>query len=155
MIERHDLPLDEAFNRELVNLILERAATEPSQPSWIRGGWRSDVDVLRWPSPLILKLHELVCEAFYPGRVTTRKWIAWATVNRNGSHHARHVHGGERTGIYYATTGSGRITFELPNGFESVTPVAGLLLIAPSQTYHSVEPCIGPEPRVAIGFEVI
>jgi hypothetical protein len=83
------------------------------------------------------------------------RWKVWATLHLSGSSHARHVHGGDLTAIYYATSGSGRIGFELPGGIEFIEPKVGLLLVAPSNLYHFVEPCSGSAPRVAIGFEAL
>lgn len=107
-----------------------------------------------WPVPAIPLLHERVRAAF-DGIADTRrkKWRAWAIVNRNGSHHERHKHSGEWSGIYYVTSGSGDTVFEFPDRIERVTPEVGLLVISPSHVPHFVEPCIDSSPRVTIVFE--
>jgi hypothetical protein len=150
------LLVPEGFNEELSGLILLRAQTEPSHPSWNRGGWRSDERLLSWPSPAVQLLRLRVLEAFneIAGYDTSHKrWRAWCLVNRDGSHHERHTHAGEWAGIYYVTSGSGDTVFEIPGGFQRVTPEAGLLVIAPSNVWHYVEPCLDTEPRITIAFE--
>jgi hypothetical protein len=139
---------------ELYDAILLRAQYEPSHPSYNRGGWRSDEDLLMWPVPAIGQLHDRVRAAFDEIANTSRKkWQAWAIVNRNGSHHERHKHSGDWTGIYYVTSGSGDTVFEFPDRIERVTPEVGLLVISPSKVPHYVEPCFGGSPRVTIAFE--
>lgn len=155
MIWRRQLEA-ESFNQELFDEILRRAQLGPSHSSHNQGGWRSDSDLLAWPLPAVTVLYGLVRAAFDEvsgKRDRYKRWRAWALVNRDGSHHNRHTHLGDWTGIYYVTSGSGDTIFEIPGGIERVTPSAGLLVIAPSKVYHSVEPCVASSPRVTIAFE--
>jgi hypothetical protein len=112
--------------------------------------------MLLWPEPSVQALHARVRDVFdeITGRSTAAKrWRAWCLVNRNGSHHDRHTHAGEWTGIYYVTTSTGDTVFEIPGGLQRVTPEAGLLVVAPSSVWHYVEPCLDVEPRITIAFE--
>lgn len=156
MIHRFRLVLPDGLNEELSAEVLHRAATEPSHPSFNRGGWRSGEDMLAWPIPAVSALLGLVREAFAsvsPATRRARTWRAWCLVNRGGSRHARHRHTGEWSGIYYATTSSGDTVFEAPAGIERVTPEAGLLVISPSHVFHSVDPCFDEAPRITVAFE--
>src|SRR5271155_2724721 len=80
----------------LHDMILARAARTPSAGSNNVGGWKSGPDLLAWPGDAIDELRrDLVA------RLGAQP-VAWAMVNRNGSFHARHVHGRTYTcGVYY------------------------------------------------------
>lgn len=106
--------------------------------------------------PAIAALHAFVHAAFdevSAGDHSRAQWIAWAIVNRKGTHHLRHVHDGKLTGLYYVTTSTGDTVFEIPGGIERITPEAGMLVVFPSNVYHFVEPCLDDEPRITIAFE--
>src|SRR5580765_3106068 len=66
------------------------------------GGWKSGEDFFSWPDAAVQELRQAIVD-----QIGTPHPIAWAMVNRAGSHHPRHQH---RTailvGVFYVTIGS-------------------------------------------------
>jgi hypothetical protein len=144
--------------------ILRRAAAVPGQLSHNRGGWRSTEDVFEWPLDDARLLREHVTRvladvnaALPVPRTRPFKLRAWAIVNRDGSYHSRHSHGGEAawTGVVYldGAPDSARTLFEVTPEPVYVAPEPGLIVIFPSTLWHSVEVHRGLEPRVTIAFD--
>lgn len=130
-----------------------RELGERSAPSLNRGGWRSD-SLLRWTSPATRTLIGTLRELTHALDLE-----AWAMVNRRGSSHPRHVHRGALiAGVYYVRpggSGTPPTIFEVQGGPEiHVEPLAGRLVLFPSDLYHSVPAYHGDEPRVTVAFDV-
>lgn len=124
-----------------------------SAPSLNQNGWRSD-SLLTWTTPAVCALLATLCEITSAGTLE-----AWAMVNWHGSHHPRHIHRGSLiSGIYYVRSGGEKTPptiFEAQPGPEiHVEPVAGRLVLFPSDLYHRVPPYHGKEPRVTVAFDV-
>lgn len=126
------------------------------------GGWKSSEDFFAWPDAAVQELREAIIAEV--GRAP----IAWAMVNRAGSHHPRHQHRiAILSGIYYVTAGSeDAITptiFECPSdgsGPKSsryeleVEPHPGRLVISRGETWHRVPAYLGELPRITIAFDI-
>jgi hypothetical protein len=91
--------------------------------------------------------------------------MAWAMVNRAGSHHPRHQHRiATLSGVYYVTAGSpDAITptvFECPcdgrgDPYElEVDPHPGRLVVCRGEMWHWVRPYPGELPRITVAFDV-
>jgi len=114
--------------------------------------------VLDWPLAEIRQLQLFIEEAV---RATHTEWrhaprlVAWAIVNRNGSCHGRHLHSAAWSGIYYldGDVGSACTVFEIDRASIRVAPEPGLMVVFPSNTWHSVELHQSPEPRITIAFD--
>jgi hypothetical protein len=146
--------------------ILRRATTIASHTSHNKGGWRSQDDLLNWPLDEVKLLADHVAKAVAgvheaeDGKPRDFTYKAWAIVNRAGSFHSRHVHGPGAvwSAIYYLDPGGevGASTiFEVQPINVRIAPERGMLVIFPPDTWHSVEPHQGTEPRITIAFDVI
>lgn len=128
------------------------------------GGWKSGEDFFAWPDPAVQELRQTIAEL-----VGARSPIAWAMVNRAGSHHPRHQHRvAILSGVYYVVPGSDdAITptvFECPcdgrpvRGSDryklEVDPHPGRLVVCRGETWHSVPVYAGEAPRITIAFDV-
>ena len=128
------------------------------------GGWKSGEDFFSWPDPAVQALRETVVEL-----VGARSPVAWAMVNRAGSHHPRHQHRiATLSGVYYVSAGSADAltptVFECPcdgrpasasDRFElEVEPHPGRLVVCRGTTWHRLPPYAGELPRVTIAFDV-
>jgi len=131
------------------------------------GGWKSGEDVFFWPDPAVQELRATIMEA-----VGSKSAVAWAMVNRAGSHHPRHQHRvAILSGVYYVAAGepdaSGGFTptvFECPcdsrptrpeDQFKlEVEPHPGRLVICRGETWHFLPKYMGDSPRVTIAFDV-
>jgi len=124
------------------------------------GGWKSGEDFFSWPDAAVQALRQAIVEM-----VGARSPIAWAMVNRAGSHHPRHQHRiALLSGVYYVTAGSqDAITptiFECPcdgrpmRSKLEVEPHPGRLVVCRGETWHSVPVYAGEAPRITIAFDV-
>lgn len=124
-----------------------------SAPSLNQGGWRSD-SLLDWDAPATRDLLRTLRQI-----TGATDLDAWAMINRRGSQHPRHIHrGAVIAGVYYVRAGgagSPPTIFE-PGGAPEihVEPLAGRLVVFPSDLYHRVPVYAGEEPRVTIAFDV-
>lgn len=138
---------------QLAEVILERSRRTRSLASLNVGGWKSGEDVFAWPDAAVQELRQHVVEATGCPRP-----VAWAMVNRAGSHHPRHQHRAAIvTGVYYVAPGD-PVTptiFERPDRTElEVSPAPGRLAIFRGETWHRVPPYAGDAPRITIAFDV-
>ena len=140
---------------DLEQVILQRMQTGRSTASLNVGGWKSTEDFFSWPDAAVQKLRQrIVAEMGAP------RLVAWAMVNRAGSHHPRHQHRvAVLTGIYYVAVGSeDSITptvFECEDGSAlEVEPHPGRLAIFRGECWHSVPKYMGALPRITIAFDV-
>jgi len=124
------------------------------------GGWKSGEDFFSWPDAAVQELRQVIVEM-----VGARSPIAWAMVNRAGSHHPRHQHRiAILSGVYYVTAGSqDAITptvFECPcdgrpKRYElEVEPHPGRFVVCRGATWHHLPPYTGELPRITIAFDV-
>ncbi len=118
------------------------------------GGWKSGEDFFLWAHPAVQQLREAIAEA-----VGAPSPVAWAMVNRAGSHHPRHQHRvAILTGIYYVTTGSQEAitptVFECEGGELEIDPYPGRLVILRGDMWHHVPRYPGDLPRITIAFDV-
>lgn len=128
------------------------------------GGWKSGEDFFSWPDPAVQTLRQAVIEI-----VGARAPVAWAMVNRAGSHHPRHQHRiATLSGVYYVSAGSpDAVTptvFECPcdgvparvgDRFElEVEPHPGRLVVCRGETWHRVPRYTGDQPRITVAFDV-
>ena len=142
--------------------ILDRSGTSsraPGQgattfPSLNVGGWKSSDDLFSWPRPAIHELRDVLRREYLSGA----ELVGWAMVNRLGSHHPWHHHGGSVvSGIYYVDPGdesSAATTFEVADGEIEVEPGPGRLVLFPGDLWHHVGAYAGREPRITIAFDV-
>jgi hypothetical protein len=141
--------------------VLRRASLTPSFFSHNVGGWRSEDDFFEWPleqaTQLRVRFAEIVGELPSTKDPHTYRYRAWAIVNRAGSFHRRHVHGGSIwSGVFYVDAGghpSARTLFEIEGRVFHIDPESGLMTVFPSCTPHSVEPHLGGGERVTIAFD--
>jgi hypothetical protein len=148
---------------QLEQVILNRMQTHRRRIGSLNvGGWKSTEDFFTWPDEAVQKLREAIAAELGASP------IAWAMVNRAGSHHPRHQHRiAILSGIYFVTAGSeDAITptvFECPSdgsGPKSsryeleVEPHPGRLVISRGETWHKVPVYRGELPRITIAFDV-
>lgn len=128
------------------------------------GGWKSGEDFFSWSEAPVQELRQSIVEL-----VGARSPVAWAMVNRAGSHHPRHQHRiASLSGVYYVDAGSPEAVtptvFECPCDsrpvrasekykFE-VEPHPGRLVVCRGETWHSVPIYSGELPRITIAFDV-
>ena len=124
------------------------------------GGWKSGEDFFSWPDAAVQELRQVVVEL-----VGVRSPVAWAMVNRAGSHHPRHQHRiAILSGVYYVTAGSSDALtptiFECPcdgrpKSHElEVEPHPGRLVVCRGATWHRLPAYLGELPRITIAFDV-
>ncbi len=143
-------------------VILHRMRTDRSTKSLNVGGWKSAEDFFSWPDAAVQQLRQQVL-----AEVGAAQLVAWAMVNRAGSHHPRHQHrAAVLTGVYYVAPGSEEAivptVFECEgdgargsSGYElEVEPHPGRLVICRGETWHRVPIYSGELPRITIAFDV-
>ena len=118
------------------------------------GGWKSGEDFFQWANPAVQQVRQAISEL-----VGARAPVAWAMVNRAGSHHPRHQHRvATLTGIYYVTVGGPEAltptVFECADGDLEVDPHPGRLVVLRGDMWHFVPACAGDLPRITIAFDV-
>jgi len=124
------------------------------------GGWKSGEDFFSWPDAAVQELRQVIAEL-----VGARSPVAWAMVNRAGSHHPRHQHRiATLSGVFYVTAGNGDpltpTVFECPCDGRpkrhevEVEPHPGRLVVCRGQTWHRLPPYTGELPRITIAFDV-
>jgi len=119
------------------------------------GEWKSGEDFFSWSDAPVQELRQTISEL-----VGARSLVAWAMVNRAGSHHPRHQHRvATLTGVYYVTTGSpdaiAPTVFECADGTElEVEPHPGRLALFRGATWHFVPVYTGDLPRITIAFDI-
>lgn len=124
------------------------------------GGWKSGEDFFSWSDAAVQELRQAIVEI-----VGAKSPIAWAMVNRAGSHHPRHQHRvATLSGVYYVTAGSpDAITptiFECPCDGRpkreelEVEPHPGRLVVCRGAAWHRVPIYRGEAPRITIAFDV-
>ena len=147
----------------LEQVILQRMQVDRSTKSLNIGGWKSTEDFFAWPDAAVQQLRQLIVT-----EVGAVRPVAWAMVNRAGSHHPRHQHrAAVLTGIYYVTAGSedaiiptvfeceGATLRGVPSGYDlEVEPHPGRLVICRGETWHRVPIYPGELPRITIAFDV-
>ena len=140
---------------QLAEVILRRSRVDRSTKSLNVGGWKSGEDFFTWPDVAVQKLRQWIVT-----KVGSPRPVAWAMVNREGSHHPRHQHRVALiTGIYYVAPGSeDAITptvFECADGSVlEVEPHPGRLVLMRGETWHAVPVYPGALPRITIAFDV-
>lgn len=150
----------------LEQIILWRMhADRRSTPSLNVGGWKSAEDFFRGSDAPVQELRRAIVAEVGADPV------AWAMVNRAGSHHPRHQHRiAILSGVFYVTAGSedaiAPTIFECPsevNGRPTspksryeleVEPHPGRLVICPGSMWHRVPIYSGEAPRITIAFDV-
>lgn len=124
------------------------------------GGWKSGEDFFAWPDAAVQEVRQAIVDL-----IGARSPIAWAMVNRAGSHHPRHQHRiASLSGVYYVTAGSpDAITptvFECPCDGRpklqdlEVDPHPGRLVLCRGEAWHRVGTYPGDLPRITIAFDV-
>jgi hypothetical protein len=124
------------------------------------GGWKSGEDFFSWPDEAVQAFRQVIVEM-----VGARSLVAWAMVNRAGSHHPRHQHRiAILSGVYYVTAGSPDVitptVFECPcdgrpKSHElEVEPHPGRLVVCRGATWHKVPKYMGAQSRITIAFDV-
>lgn len=144
---------------DLATLVLSHTH-EQSLASHNVGGWRSSDKFFDWPDPAIQTFVATLSRDFLLGC----KASGWAMVNRHGSHHARHNHGGcgVLSGVFYVDPGGGSspgTVFEIPQIEQpavdlEVPAKRGRLVLFPSGMWHRVPIYYGSKPRITIAFNV-
>lgn len=136
----------------LEEVILRRAQMNRTTASLNVGGWKSTEDFFSWDDAAVQALRQqIVAEVGAP------RLVAWAMVNRAGSHHPRHQHRvAILTGIYYVAPGDPIVptVFETPEGDLEIEPHPGRLAIFRGETWHKVPVYSGESPRITIAFDV-
>jgi len=104
-------------NADLEPLILERRQQAPGIERSNRGGWHSDLNLLRWAEQpvagIVRKIVELADAATHDTQARAgqrRGWMleAWANVNPPGASNAPHTHGGcYWSAVYYVRVDAG------------------------------------------------
>ena len=145
----------------LEQVILDRMQRERRNTGSLNvGGWKSGEDFFLWPDAAVQELRQTIVEL-----VGSRSPVAWAMVNRAGSHHPRHQHRiAMLSGVYYVTPGSqDAVTptiFECPCDGRpkrqelEVEPHPGRLVVCRGATWHRVPVYAGEAPRITIAFDV-
>lgn len=124
------------------------------------GGWKSGEDFFMWPDAAVQQLRQTIAEL-----IGARSPVAWAMVNRAGSHHPRHQHRiASLSGVYYVTAGSANAitptVFECPCDGRpkiqdlEVEPYPGRLVVCRGETWHYLPVYPGEAPRITIAFDV-
>ena len=128
------------------------------------GGWKSGEDFFAWSDAAVQELRQTIVEL-----VGAKSPVAWAMVNRSGSHHPRHQHRiAILSGVYYVTAGSlDAITptvFECPCDSRparpsdryklEIEPHPGRLVVCRGETWHFLPKYMGDLPRITIAFDV-
>lgn len=124
------------------------------------GGWKSGEDFFQWSDAPVQELRATIVEL-----LGARSPVAWAMVNRAGSHHPRHQHRvAILSGVYYVTAGSPEAitptVFECPcdgrpkQSEMEVEPHPGRLVLCRGETWHRVPAYPGDLPRITIAFDV-
>ena len=131
-------------NKELKQLVLDRAAAGAGDHKSNVGGWHSGEDLLTWGGDAIAKLQSWIVQAFqdvtmtmtggtqFDGRLELN---AWANLNRKGDYNALHTHPAcVWSGVYYVEIGtpapperprSGALEFMDPRSGAEMTAVPG------------------------------
>lgn len=148
----------------------------PSYGSKNVGGWKSREDLFLWKeATAIAELrYELVTKHLDGIMNGQRCLVGWAMINKNGSYHQRHHHGGKLVGIYYVAAGktAAPTVFELEDPKEqtgrgtvgvvghsvkcerAIDAVPGRLVVFSPSIWHRVPRVPGEQPRITIAFEV-
>lgn len=124
------------------------------------GGWKSGEDFFAWSDAAVQELRQVIAEL-----IGARLPVAWAMVNRAGSHHPRHQHRiATLSGVYYVTPGNNDpltpTVFECPCDGRpkrhevEVEPHPGRLVVCRGVTWHRVPRYDGDAPRITIAFDV-
>jgi len=168
-IGQHRVRGAEAVNRELKRLILDKEATEPSEPYSNVGGWHSRQDLLSWTSPAIETLRGWLGEAVnhtvgatmemvrrqlgrqpVPGRVHLR---AWANVCRATNYHRVHNHPGSAwSGVYYVDVGEPAAGHPLSGVLELLDPRPHAEMVATPGEPFGQKIIIRPEAGMIVLF---
>lgn len=142
---------------ELERIILERMRGR-STASLNVGGWKSAENFFTWSDAPVQELRRAIVAEVGAAPV------AWAMVNRAGSHHPRHQHRiATLSGVYYVAPGDplaptifecasdakGKASYEI-----EVDPHPGRLVICPGAMWHRVPAYTGEAPRITIAFDV-
>jgi uncharacterized protein (TIGR02466 family) len=180
------VPNAREINPVLEQIILDRKRQDKGKQKSNMGGWHSDTDLIDWPEIARTDLVETLQSAVSNMVSIVAKChkfnlqcnlIAWANVNRRGSHNSVHNHcNAHWSGVYYVKTGkygendiprAGNIQFYDPRGAVnmmahpgdchdgeslSLVPAPGDLLLFPSWLYHSVNPFQSDVVRISIAF---
>jgi len=146
----------------LEQIILERMQRDRGRKtgSLNVGGWKSGEDFFAWRDAPVQELRQAIVEM-----VGAKSPVAWAMVNRSGSHHPRHQHRiAILSGVYYVAAGSQDAltptVFECPCDGRpkqqemEVEPHPGRLVVCRGETWHRLPPYTGELPRVTIAFDV-
>jgi hypothetical protein len=140
----------------LEQIICLRAETTRRTASLNVGGWKSSEDFFAWCDDPIRELRDVVARTV---GIAPSKFVAWAMLNRAGSHHPRHQHRVAMiTGVYYVAVGDEELSsptiFEYPDGELEVDPRVGRLALFRGETWHRVPIYKGDLPRITVAFDV-
>jgi hypothetical protein len=140
----------------LASLILDRMRRDGGRrtASLNVGGWKSGEDFFTWTDSAVQELRRTIVDM-----IGARSPVAWAMVNRAGSHHPRHQHRvASVTGVYYVTIGDVAATtptiFEYEDGEVAINPSPGRLALFRGETWHRVPVYSGDLPRITIAFDI-
>ena len=147
---------------DLAQIILSRMQRDRSRRtgSLNVGGWKSGEDFFSWSDAAVQELRQTIAEL-----IGARSPVAWAMVNRAGSHHPRHQHRiASLSGVYYVDPGNGDpltpTVFECPCDGRpkrheiEVEPHPGRLVVCRGATWHFLPKYRGDAPRITIAFDV-
>jgi uncharacterized protein (TIGR02466 family) len=131
-------PDTEALNDGLASTVLAKQRESQGTNRSNVGGWQSTHDLLRWGTPEITQLNQMIHDAFgevMEADVGTAAFqcklsaVAWANINTHGDYNRVHTHGDNHwSGVYYVCLGepdpsrtpNGAIEFLDPRGGVSV-----------------------------------
>ena len=140
----------------LEQIIRRRAESARSTASLNVGGWKSSEDFFAWRDDVVQQLRDVVAGTV---GVAVSTIVAWAMLNRGGSHHPRHQHRVAMiTGVYYVAVGNEDVSaptiFEYPGGELEVAPRVGRMALFRGETWHRVPTYNGDLPRITVAFDV-
>jgi uncharacterized protein (TIGR02466 family) len=108
------LPVEEAFNRSLRQIVLGRRESDRGVGETNVGGWQSRHDLFTWPEPECQQLvgwigegvHALMNEGADAQAAAGMQVVGWANVNGPGNYNKPHAHPGSMwSGVYYVEPG--------------------------------------------------
>lgn len=137
---------------DLVDNILALKEVRDSLHCSNRGGWQ--LDYQNDPPEWIQAFHAQLTD-FFKDYTITRAWF-----NVNGPGHSNRMHRhhvGETSAVLYVQVpeNSGRIVFQQGRVFNPIQPIAGKLLVFPSDLMHEVEQNKSQENRISMAFNLV
>jgi len=151
----------ETLNKELKEMLFERAEKIPGITYSNVGGYHSSIDLLSWNYPCIAPFINMVQsmsqimarnDGLSDGNKIDLSLTAWGNIIQNGNYHMVHRHPNNFwSGVYYIDGGDPDKTVELNGQFEFVDPRTGAhMLTHKSLGYPRYQ--IKPKPGLMIMF---